>query len=134
MGLGPNYVLNKGHLATGGSVAYQAGRFVVATGDGTKCAKAAAAGVRVRGVCMEDVDADKVATGKVVVNVAMLGIVRVVSGAAVAVDASVTTDNQGRAVTTAVGNTQAGVAMTAATEAGQSIDVLLTPAGTVPSA
>jgi hypothetical protein len=129
MGVGPNYVLNKGHVATG-STAYAFGELVVASGDGTKCARATSAGAKIRGVCQESVDAAKVTTGKVVLNVAMLGIVRVLAGDAVAVEARVTNDTTARAVAVAatVGAKESfGVALTAATEAGQFIDVLLTP-------
>ena len=134
MGVGPNYVLDKGHVATG-STAYKMGELVVAKGDGTKCARATSGGAKVRGVCQESVDVAKVLTGKVVLDVRMLGIARVLAGAAVAVDDFVTNDTTARAVpkTKAAAGAQPGnvfgIALTAATAAGQYIDVLLIPGG-----
>jgi hypothetical protein len=136
MGVGPNYVLDKGHLATG-STAYAAGELVVSSGDGTKCARATGAGAKVRGVCQENVDVAKVTTGKVVLDIRMMGIARVLSGAAVAVEDRLTNDATARAVTVnvAVGSKESfGVALTAATGAGQFIDVLLTPYSAVNTA
>jgi hypothetical protein len=132
MGVGPNYVLDKGHVASG-AAAVRSMRFVVATGDGTAAAEATSAGTLVRGVAMEDLTAAQVATTKAVFNVRMMGIARVVAGAAVAVGARVGTDNQGRATTVApaagANANVAGVALTAAGAAGDVLDVLLTPGG-----
>jgi hypothetical protein len=129
MGLGPQYVLDKGHVATG-SAAYKFGELVTASGDGTKCARATVAGAKLRGVCQENVDAAKVLTGKVVLDVRMLGISRVIAGAAVAVEDRLTNDTSARAVpvSAVVGAKEYfGIAMTAATGAGEMIDVLLVP-------
>jgi hypothetical protein len=132
MGVGPNYVLDKGHVATG-STAYKFGELVVPSGDGTKVARATTANARLRGVCQEAVDVGKVTTGKVVLNVRMLGISRVLAGAAIAVDDQLTNDTTARAVpkTKAGAGAQPGhvfgTALTAATAAGQFVDVLLTP-------
>lgn len=136
MGVGPNYVLDKAHIATG-STAYALGELVVSSGDGTKCARATAAAAKVRGVCMENVDAAKVTTTKVALDIRMLGIARVLAGAAVAVDDRLTNDATARAVTVAVavGSKESfGIALTAATAAGQYIDVLLTPFAAVNTA
>jgi hypothetical protein len=136
MGVGPNYVLDKAHLATG-STAYKFGELVVSSGDGTRCARATSAAAKVRGVAYEDVDAAKVTTGKVFLDVRLLGIARVLSGAAVAVDDRVTNDVTARAVpvSAVVGAKETfGVALTAATGAGQYIDVLLTPYASVNTA
>src|SRR4051794_35314412 len=121
MGVGPNYVLDKGHVATG-ATAYKSGELVIAQGDGTKVARATSAGAKVRGVCQEDIDATKVTTGKAVINVRMLSIARVLAGGAVAVDDRLTNDTTARAVPVAatVGRLETfGVALTAATAAGQ---------------
>jgi len=129
MGVGANYVLSKGHVATG-ATAYVMGELVVASGDGTKCARATGAGAKVRGVCAENVDVAKVLTGKVVLGVHMIGIARVLAGAAIAVEDRLTNDATARAVpvAAAVGaKEQFGVALTAASAAGQYVDVLLTP-------
>jgi hypothetical protein len=136
MGVGPNYVLDKGFVATG-STAYAQGELVTASGDGTKCARATGAGARVLGVCQESVDATRVTTGKVVLDVRLLGISRVLAGAAVAVGDRVTNDATARAVAVAASlglKESFGVALTASTAAGQFIDVLLTPAATVNTA
>lgn len=135
MGVGPNYVLDKGFVATG-STAYKAGELVVQSGDGTKSARATTGGSVVIGVNMENVDADKVSTGKVVHDVRIMGIARVLAGDAVAVGDHLTNDTTARAVkmTKAAAGTQPatsfGRALTAATAAGQYIDVLLTPGAT----
>jgi hypothetical protein len=136
MGVGPNYVLDKGHLATG-STAYAFGELCTSSGDGTKCARATSAGSKIRGVCQETVDVAKITTGKVVVNLRMLGISRVLAGAACAVDDRLTNDTTARAVPVAgtVGAKECfGVALTAATAAGQFIDVLLLPYSVVNTA
>jgi hypothetical protein len=134
MGVGPNYVLDKGLVATGSS-AYAFGELVVSSGDGTKCARATSAGAQILGVNQETVDAAKVQTGKVVTDVRLLGISRVIAGAAIAVGAKLTNDTSARAVTQAgaagSGAPSFGVALTACTAAGQHVDVLLTPANVV---
>lgn len=130
MGVGPNYVLDKGFVATG-STAYALGELVNLTGDGTKVVRATGAGSLCIGVCYENCDATRVLTGKVVLEVRLLGIARVLVGAAVAVGARVGNDATARAVTVAPGvGVNApffGVALTAASAAGQFIDVLMTP-------
>jgi hypothetical protein len=138
MGVGPNYVLDKGHVANG-STAYAQGELVVSAGDGTQMVRATSAGAKVRGVCMEAIDATRLVNsgGKAILDVRLLGIARVLTGAAVAVDDAVTNDATARAVTvaTAVGLKQSfGIALTAASGAGQFIDVLLTPYATVNTA
>ena len=133
MGVGPNYVLNKGHVATG-STAYKFGELVTSSGDGTKCARATVAASKLRGVCQEDIDAGKVTTGKAVIDIALLGIVRVLAGAPINVEDRLTNDSTARAVPVAssVGLKESfGVALTAATAAGQFVDVLITPYATV---
>jgi hypothetical protein len=136
MGLGPQYILDKGHVATG-STAYLFGELVTSSGDGTKCARATVAGSKLRGVCQENIDATRVTTGKAVIGIRMLGISRVLTGAACAVDDRLTNDATARAVPVAatVGAKESfGVAMTAATGAGQFVDVLLTPYAVVNTA
>ena len=54
------------------------------------------------------------------------GVIKVEAGAAVAVDANVSSDNQGRAITSASGNRINGKALQAASAAGEMIEVLLT--------
>jgi hypothetical protein len=132
MGVGPNYVLDKGFVATG-AAAYKLGELVNLSGDGTKVARATGAGSLCIGVCYEDIDATRVTTGKAVIDVRLMGIARVLTGAAVAVGARVGNDATARAITVApAAGANApffGVALTASTGAGQYIDVLLTPGG-----
>jgi hypothetical protein len=130
MGVGPNYVLDKGHVATG-SAAYKAATLVVSAGDGTQIANVGTAGVVCRGVVMETCDVAKVTTGKAVLDVRMLGIARVIAGTGgVSVDSKCTVSATGTAVK--VGTTAAtvynivGIALTAAA-AGAQFDMLLTP-------
>ena len=130
MGVGADHILSKGHLATG-STAYKLGELVVASGDGTKVARATSANAVVRGVCGENLDTNRLGSGKAVIQVNMLGISRVLAGAAVSVDAYVTNDTTARAVTATAGQNVFGKALTAATAAGQYIDVLLTPGAIV---
>ena len=87
MGVGPNYVLDKGLVSTG-AVAYALGELVVPSGDGTKSARATSAGALVVFVNMENCDAWRVQTGKAVLGTRILGIARVLAGAAVAVGAA----------------------------------------------
>lgn len=131
MGVGPNYVLDKGFVSTGAS-AYAFGEAVVLNGDGTKCARATSAGAQVLGVCQEVLDATRVATGKAVIDIRLLGITRCIAGAAVSVGQKVTNDTSCRAVAGGgAGTPSFGIALTAATAAGQMIDVLLTPGNTM---
>jgi hypothetical protein len=131
MGVGPNYVLDKGLVSTG-AVAYALGELVVPSGDGTKSARATSAGALVVFVNMENCDAWRVQTGKAVLGTRILGIARVLAGAAVAVGAKLTNDTTARAVAGgAAGTPSFGIALTAATAAGQYIDVLLTPGNTM---
>jgi hypothetical protein len=83
------------------------------------------------GVVQENVDQAKVLTGKVVVDVRLLGISRVTAGAAVAIMAEVSTDTSGRAVTAASTSRVAGIALQAAAAIGDQIDVFLVPAGRI---
>lgn len=98
-------------------------RFVVLTGDQT-VVQASVAGSRVLGVASFSVSADEAAKGKGPA-VHVLGVVFVESGAAFASDAELTTDASGRAVAAGVGNRVAGIAMKAASAAGQMVPVAL---------
>lgn len=140
MGVGPNYVLDKGLLATG-STAYAQGEIgVVTVGSGTmssvanSVARATTAGEdTLMVVIQEDLDTDRLGTGKAFIDCRLLGIARVLTGGAVAALDRVTNDATARAVTAgqaAAGAQPAnvlGIALTTATAAGQFIDVLLTP-------
>lgn len=136
MGVGPNYVLNKGLLALG-STAYAAGEIGVLSGTTPSVSRATTANVLTPlCVVMEDLDTTRLATGKAVIGCALLGIVRVIAGDAVAVGDRVTNNTSARAIprTRAIAGAQPaatfGIALTAAAADGDHIDVLLTPGAT----
>lgn len=81
----------------------------------------AGAGVNTLGVCQQDaVVSDRI-------SVAALGTAIVESGAAVTVNATVKTDATGRAIDWVTSGAKVGIALEAATAAGQFIEVLLIP-------
>lgn len=130
MGVGPNYVLDKGYLVQG-TTAILSGELAV---DGTvdqSVIRAGAAG-DVIGVFQETVDATRVTTGKVFADVRLLGIARVLCGGTVAKGDRLAADATARAITSARSIAGAlaprvfGRALTAGT-IGTYIDVLLTP-------
>jgi hypothetical protein len=131
MGQGPNYVLNKGYVA-GGSTAFKLGEVVTLDGDQLVNRAVTADDTPVIGICTEDVDATKVATGKVVVGVAVHGICKAIAGAAITRGAKLTNDTSARVVTQAgaAGSAVHAVALESASAAGELIDVLLTPFNT----
>jgi hypothetical protein len=147
MGLGPNYGLNKGYLATG-ATAYAFGEICreianpaaslssvanAVVRQTTAIATGSAATTLV--VCQENLDTVKLGTGKAIISCAKAGAVRVLAGAAVTKGDRVTSDNTARAVTVTKATAGAipvqvlGIAETDATAAGQFIDVTLTPGG-----
>jgi len=143
---GPNFVLDKGFKVAAAATNVQAGRFCKfnagTTGDTVTTSAAPTAGAAplaaefIVGVYQDEIvgmDAAKVATGKATINVRMLGISRMIAGAAVVIGARVTSDSTGRAVTAAPAagaSIQApGVALTAAAAAGDLIDVFINPVG-----
>lgn len=119
--MGPNYVLDKGFRAAAAIGQFRA---VVQTGD-EDCNLAGAAG-DVLGVCQEEISADDATNGRVA-DIRILGITRIIAGAAVARRAKVASDASGRAVTAVATNPVIGIALTAASAADEHIDVLLTP-------
>jgi hypothetical protein len=128
-----NFVLDKGFTAVSTYASsdvngVQAFRFVRITASQTIDRCSAITQVPL-GVVQESVDVAKVAQGKAVVNVRLIGISRVTAGAAVAIGAEVSTDTTGRAITAATTARVAGTALQAAAAAGDQIDVLLVPAG-----
>lgn len=132
MGVGPNYVLSKGFLMQG-TAAVTAGMLLK---DGTVEQSVALAGTGdVLGVAAETVDAVRVTTGKVFLDVDLMGISRVLCGGTVAKGDRVASDATHRAVavvqaiSTAVPAKTFGRALTAGT-VGLYIDVLLTPGAT----
>lgn len=143
MGVGPNYVLDKGLLATGATAFAlgEIGKAVVGTGAFVTTANAvsrattattnATAG-ELLVVIMEDLDTVRLGTGKAFIDCRFLGIARVQLGATVTALSYVTNDATARAiaVTKAIAGaipTQClGIALTGGT-VGQHVDVLLTP-------
>jgi hypothetical protein len=138
MGVGPNYVLDKGFLAQGGAVAYTFGEVLIPGSVVQSCARATSASATVAplGICQETVDAAKIGTAKAFVDVRLLGIARVIAGATITVGARLTNDTSARAtpVTRAGAGAQPaavfGIALTGTTTVGEHIDVLLTPGAT----
>lgn len=134
MGVGPNYVLSKGFLGEG-SAAYTKGELVVMGTAEQACARATSAGSTnaFLGVVVDTVDATKVTTGKAQVTVALMGIARVVCGAAVAKGDKIENDTSARgvAITRAAAGAQPqnsiGIALTATSNAGEHFDMLITP-------
>lgn len=138
MGVGPNHIISKG-LVADGTTAYVAGLIGTLTATEAHVALAGTADVLTPlVVIMEDMTAVRLIAnpGKIVINCAFMGIVRVTAGAAVAIGDRVTNDTTSRAVTRArtAGGSQGlpvlGIALTAAAAAGTDIDVLLTPGAT----
>jgi hypothetical protein len=136
--MGPNFVLDKGFKVAAAAANVAFGRLCkfnaaedgdVVTTSAAPAAPAVAADYIV-GVYQETIDAAKITTGKAVVGVRVMGVSRVVAGAAIAKGTPFTSDATGRAIPIPAGTTnrwQAGIAWTAATNAGDVIDALLTP-------
>ena len=134
MGTGPNWAgLDKGMKANG-SAAYAFGEVVLidTAVQSVKRGTTAATAADVAGVCQEAVDAVKVATGKVFVNTRFTGISKCIAGAPVAKGARLINNTSCQMVTQATaGGPVLGVALEAASGAGQMFDVLLTPGATL---
>ena len=126
MGVGPNYGLDKGFLATGG-VAYAYGDPVVQNADGLSVAQASAAGVSCVGVCQENIIADNVKTGKAIINIRLTGVSRVTASAVIAVNDLVANTADKRVAKATAGQFVLGRALMPAKAAGDIIEILLTP-------
>jgi hypothetical protein len=131
MGTGPNYVLDKGFRVEGTDAVVQGTFAKFGTGEQSAVANDTVNGP-VLGVFQENIDADKVATGKVVADVRILGIARVRAGGAITKGNSVASSATGLAVDHTTG-AAVGIALSAASAgeatAGAHVDVLLTPVG-----
>jgi hypothetical protein len=134
MGTGPNYGLDKGFRVEG-TQAITFGRVAIQGTDEQSAITPAAVSDTIAplGIWQETVDAARVQTGKVFANVRLLGLTRAEAGAAIAKGDRLTYDNVGRVIPRARAAAGAqpaavlGIAQNAATQAGQHIDVLLTP-------
>jgi hypothetical protein len=126
MGVGPNYVLDKGMLVQGSAAVVQGTLYQMGTVD-QSVTPHTAVNQRAFGVAQENVDAARVATGKVFADFRVLGIARVICGAAVAKGARVSPDAAGKAITSVGSSIPAGIALSATSNANEHLDVLLTP-------
>jgi hypothetical protein len=134
MGLGPNYVLSKGFLGEG-AAAFTKGEIVVMGAAVQGAARATSTGAtnNFLGVVSETVEVAKITTGKAEVQVDIMGIARVIAGAAITKGAKLTNDTSCRAtpITRAGAGAQPqnsfGIALTTTATVGEHIDVLLTP-------
>ena len=124
MGVGPNYGLDKGFLATG-ITAYAYGDPVKQTANGLGVAPAAAGDTCI-GVCQENIIADYVKTGKAVIDIRITGITRARASAAIAVGDKVAAAAN-RRVAKATTGAVLGIALTPAAGANDVLEILLTP-------
>lgn len=125
---GSNFVLDKSWIPTAAVRKFRA--VVASTSNKDNIAEASSAGVRIRGICQEEITTGDVALGRVA-DIRVMGVSRCIAGAAVAIDDPLVTDNQGRVVPAAAATAnqnQVGIAWTAAAAAGDHIEVMLTPA------
>lgn len=126
-----NFVyLDKGYLIEG-SAAAVAYRFVSmgTTDQGVDITPTL--GQLVLGVCMENIDATKVTTGKAVADIRLMGIAPVTVGTTpVTLGVEVSTQTDGRAIPALSTHRVAGIALQAGAT-GEIINVLLTPAGRI---
>lgn len=126
-----NYVIDKGFTAlstynSSAAAGVVSKRFVKLTANQTIDLNVAS-NTRSIGVVQENVDQAKVATGKAVVGVRIMGISRVIAGGTIAIGARVMSSTTGTALTEATtGNFPLGIALQAAVS-GDEIDVLLCP-------
>ena len=125
MGAGPNPMLTKGYLAEG-SNAYAYGEILIpGTGVQATARSTSAGSASNFGVCQENVDAAKVATGKVVVNVCRMGLVRVKTGGSFSKGAKLTNDTNACAVAAAAKASFFAIAEEASTGSGQYVEAFL---------
>src|SRR6185436_773280 len=124
---GPNYVLDKGFNLSNSGAAQSIYRFVKFNADENKVIVCSAVTDKAIGVVQQRVDAADSATGNVQVDVRILGITKVEAAAAISLMDSVAPSANGRAQTAVATQFAMGIALQAATAAGQWIDVLLLP-------
>jgi hypothetical protein len=122
---GPNYVLDKGYNLSNSGAAQSIYRFMKFAADENKVTQATAITDRCVGVCQQRIDAADSATGNVQVDVRMMGISKVEAAAAISLGAEVAPSTDGRAQTAVTTQFRHGIALQAATAAGQWIDVWL---------
>lgn len=126
--MGPNEVLDKGYIATG-----ETPLFTIVKQTGVESAELNdVAGGDWLGVAQEEPNAEDVDNGRVF-RVRLLGISRIVAAGEIAARSKVTSNAAGLAVVAGAGQHVVGIALTAAAEAGDWINVLLTPGVVVES-
>lgn len=131
MGVGPNFVLDKGMLVEGTS-AIAMGEVLTAGVAEQSCVRATTANAKTVYIATESMDVASVLTKKAVVGTRPIGIARVLSGAAIAKGDPLTNDVTARAIKqVTAGGVTFGLAQNAATAANQWVDVLLTPGATI---
>lgn len=121
-----NYVLDKSFIQEGTAAvsAYYPVKF--GAGGAAYCQNATVAGEAIIGIRQESVDAAKVATGKVVVSVRVLGISKAVAGAAFSAGAYLAVAvTSGKLITATTGNRVIAMALTASGADGDLVDVIL---------
>lgn len=135
MATGPNWAgLDKGLLAQG-TAAYAVGQVVKLGTVPQSCAATTAAltASEFGGVCMEDIDANKVATGKAIINVRLAGIAPVRVGAAnIPKGARLTSNASGQVVVQATaGGPVLGILLETGGAVGTLSEMYLTPGATL---
>jgi hypothetical protein len=136
---GANYVLSKGFLAVAAGTprAFKMGEVAALSTASTlqpaQVIQATAVTEPLIGVIQEDLDLDKLNTGKAYVGVQIMGIAKCKAGGTITLGARVTTDSNAELIaTTTAGQRVVGIALMAAAD-GDFFDVLLTPGGLVPA-
>jgi hypothetical protein len=124
---GPNYILDKGYNLSNSGALQDIYRWVKFAADENKVTQVAAVTDKPIGVVQQRVDAADSATGNVQVDVRIMGISKVEASAAIALMDFVAPTANGRAQTAVATQYAQGIALQAATGAGQWIDVLLLP-------
>lgn len=141
-----DYTLDKGYQvlstynssAAGGVTAFRAVKFSVSSSQAFVDLNVAATTLSV-GIVQENIDQAKVATGKVIADVRILGVSKMVvqTGTSIVLGSKITVGNAGGAVLAASGNLVTGICVGMSVPggtvaAGDLIDVLLTPGAVAP--
>lgn len=129
---GPNFVIDKGFLVAAAATGVDFGLAVMFNDTAGKQVKLTTGPtVFCVGVAQDTIDDAKIATGKAVVNVRMLGITRAVAGAAITVGSPVMVQASGKFITatTAGTNQVAGYALTPTGADGDHFNLFIIPAG-----
>jgi Uncharacterized conserved protein (DUF2190) len=130
---GPNCVIDKGYLIAAAATGVDFGFGVMFSDTAGKTVQLpTATTVFMVGVAQDTIDDAKIATGKAVVNVRIMGITRAVAAAAFAVGARLMVNTAGKFLTaTGAGARVVGIAMTPAATLDDHFNLLLTPSSEV---